>query len=224
MREAYHSQLAALTDEGAAMCRMATEAMRDAHLALMRADLSLAEIVIDRDRELDRMRGWAEEAVLQLLALQAPVATDLRGALASLWMASDAQRMGTLAIHVAKAVRRRHPDSALTESVRLVFEQMGTVAVALGQAAARCIADRDVALAMTLDSDDDAMDRLHRELFAVLMSPEWSDGIPAAVDISLRGRFYERFADHAVAIARRVVFTVTGRNVGGDTTVTNTPR
>jgi phosphate transport system protein len=67
------------------------------------------------------------------------------------------------------------------------------------------------------------MDGLHRELFAVLMSPGWSDGIPAAVDISLLGRFYERFADHAVAIARRVVFTVTGRNVGGDTTVTSTP-
>ena len=222
MRHAYHSQLAALNTDGAAMCRMATDAMRDAHLALLRADLELAEIVIDRDRELDRMRGWAEEAVMQLLALQAPVATDLRAALASLWMAADAQRMGTLAIHVAKAVRRRHPDSALTDAVRPVFEQMGTVAVALGQAAERCIADRDVALALTLDADDDAMDRLHRDLFAVLMSPTWSDGIPAAVDISLLGRFYERFADHAVAIARRVVFTVTGRNVGGDTTVANT--
>lgn len=219
MREAYQTRLADLADQSAAMCTVATSAMGEAHDALLKTDLAGAEQVIGLDRELDRMRAKAEEDVLELLALQAPVATDLRAALATLWAAADAQRMGTLAIHVAKLARLRHPAPVLPETVRPVFERMGEVALELGDAAARALAARDVDLASTLDADDDVMDRLHRALFESLLSPQWTHGIPAAVDISLLGRYYERFADHAVAIARRVVFLVTGQNVGGDTTV-----
>lgn len=219
MRQAYHLQLADLSDHGAQMCRVAQNAMRDATRSLLDSNLALAESVINTDITLDEMRTSAEESALELLALQAPVASDLRSVISALWIVADLQRMGTLSIHVAKAARRRHPASVVPSEVRPIFERMGTVAEHLAELAAKVLLERDVELAKQLDSEDDLMDDLHRELFAALMSPDWSHGVPAAVDLSLLGRFYERFGDHAVAIARRVVFLVTGENVGGDTTV-----
>ena len=127
--------------------------------------------------------------------------------------------MGALAIHVAKAARRRHPTAVIPAEIRPIFERMGRVGVHLADQARSILRDRDVDLARGLEVEDDLMDDLHKEMFAALLSPTWSHGVQAAVDISLLGRFYERFADHAVAVARRVVFLVTGENVGGDTTV-----
>ena len=94
------------------------------------------------------------------------------------------------------------------------FAEMGKIAVALAQKAAEVIRSRDVEMAATLESDDDAMDDLHRHLFSVLMAPRWAHGVGPAVDITLLGRFYERYADHAVTVARRVVYVVTGRMPG----------
>lgn len=197
---------------------MASDAMRDATTSLLDSDLVLAEQVIARDLLIDEMRANAEDIALELLALQAPVASDLRVVISALWIVSDLQRMGALAIHVAKAARRRHPAAVLPDEMRPVFDRMGRVAVHLADQAEIVLKQRNVELARTLESDDDLMDDLHREMFSRLQEPDWSHGAGAAVDIALLGRFYERFADHAVAIARRVIFLVTGENVGGDTT------
>ena len=200
------------------MCRVAGDAMRDSTRSLLDRDLALAEDVISRDMQIDDMRANVEEVALQLLALQAPVASDLRVVVSALWIVSDLQRMGALAIHVAKAARRRHPAAVVPTEVRPIFERMGRVAVHLADQAEKVLQERDLVLARSLDSEDDLMDDLHREMFAVLNDPGWSHGAGVAVDIALLGRFYERFADHSVAIARRVIFLVTGENVGGDTT------
>jgi phosphate transport system protein len=202
------------------MCQVASDAMRDATSSLLHCDLSLAEQVMSRDVRIDEMRANAEEVALELLALQAPVASDLRVVVSALWIVADLQRMGALAIHVAKAARRRHPNAVLPSEMRPVFDRMGRVAVHLANQAERVLLERDVELARSLESDDDLMDDLHREMFSMLNDPDWSHGAGMAVDIALLGRFYERFADHAVAIARRVIFLVTGENVGGDTTPT----
>ncbi len=202
---------------------MSSDALRDATTALLTADLSLAEQVIARDVELDEMRASAEAAAVELLALQAPVASDLRAVVAALWIVADLQRMGALAIHVAKAARRRHPAQVIPVEVRPIFERMGRVGVHLADQAAIVLRDRDVELARTLDAQDDLMDDLHEEMFTALLSPGWSHGVGPAVDITLLGRFFERFADHAVAVARRVIFLVTGENVGGDTTPAYSP-
>ena len=170
--------------------------------------------MIARDVAIDEMRANAEEVALELLALQAPVASDLRVVVSALWIVADLQRMGALAIHVAKAARRRHPNAVLPDEMRPVFDRMGRVAVHLADQAGKVLLGRDVELARSLESDDDLMDDLHREMFALLNSPGWSHGAGTAVDIALLGRFYERFADHAVAISRRVIFLVTGENVG----------
>ena len=119
--------------------------------------------------------------------------------------------MGALALHVAKIARRRHPQHALPEEVNGYFAEMGRLAVELGNTAQEVLLTRDPERAARIQEEDDAMDDLHRHLFSVMMDREWKHGVTAAVDVTLLSRFYERFADHAVEVARRVIFQVTGR-------------
>jgi phosphate transport system protein len=214
MREAYHNQLGQLGDKLADMCAMAGEAMSLATRALLDTDLALAEQVISDDAKIDDARAASEEEAYALLALQAPVATDLRSVLAVIHAAESLERMGDLALHVAKAARRRHPNPVLPESIRPYFAEMGKIAVNLAGQAEQVIRTQDIALARALDDADDEMDDLHQHLFTVLMDRDWPYGVAAAVDITLLGRFYERFADHSVSVANRVVFVVTGKMPG----------
>ncbi len=210
MRTAYHEHLASLNEQLGDMCGQAGIAMQNATQALLQADLRLAEQVIAEQRHLAQMSGAAEEDAFVLLALQAPVAGDLRAVVAAIRVCTDVERMGGLAAHVAKIVRRRHPEHVLPEQLDGYFAEMGRVAVELGNAAPDVLRSGDQDKARRIDDDDDAMDDLHRRLFIALMDPGWKDGVAAAIDATLLGRFYERFADHAVEIARRVIFQATG--------------
>ena len=211
MRTAYHEQLDALTNQLAEMCRMAGIAMERATQALLQADLALAEQVIGDHENIIAASARAEEAAFVLLALQAPVAGDLLAIVGSIHIVADVERMGALALHVAKIARRRHPRHALPEEVNGYFAEMGRIAVDLGNSAREVLISRDPDQARLIREEDDAMDDLHRHLFSVMMDREWKHGVAAAVDVTLLGRFYERFADHAVEISRRVIFQVTGR-------------
>lgn len=218
MRQTYHIRLDALGDQGARMCRFASDTLHDATTALLDSNLALAEAVINRDAELDRMREGTEEVALELLALQAPVASDLRIVVSALWVVADLQRMGALAIHVAKAARRRHPLSAAPAAVKPIIQKMGVIGVRLADQAEQVLRTRDLQLAQQLEAQDDVMDELQQQIFTALQAPSWTAGVGPAVDIAMLSRFYERFADHAVAVSRRVIFLITGENVGGDTT------
>jgi len=214
MREAYHVELEQLAENLAGMSLQVAEAMERATQALLEVDLSLAEQVISDDAKVDDARAKCEEQAYALLALQAPVATDLRTVLAAIHAAESLERMGDLALHVAKAARRRHPEPVLPESVRADFTEMGRVAVGLARSVEQVIKTKDVEAAKTLESDDDQVDDIHRHLFTVLMDREWPYGVAAAVDVTLLGRFYERYADHAVSVAKRMIFVVTGKMPG----------
>lgn len=210
MRTAYQEQLAALTAQLTEMCAMAAEAMRGATEGLLGADIQRAESVIIGQEGLAARSSRAEEIAFTLLALQAPVAADLRAVVSALQIAADLERMGALAAHVAKIARRRFPDPAVPEEVNEQFADMGRVAVALCHGACDVLSSRDPSKAAQIGYDDDAMDTLHGQLLTVLIGPEWKYGVAAAVDVALLGRFYERYADHAVQIARRVIFQATG--------------
>jgi phosphate transport system protein len=214
MREAYHEQLNQLADHLAGMCSMVADAMDLATKALLEADLAIAEQVISDDAKVDEARSVCEEQAYALLALQAPVATDLRTVLAAIHAAESLERMGDLALHVAKAARRRHPQPVLPEPVKPYFAEMGRVALKLAHQAEQVIHTKDIEQARALEDADDEMDDLHRHLFTVIMDKDWPHGVASAVDVTLLGRFYERFADHAVSVAKRVVFVVTGRMPG----------
>lgn len=211
MRTGFHQQLDTLTDQLADMCAMAAAAISQASEALLEADLTTAESVIARHRSIVALEAHVEETAFALLALQAPVATDLRSIVSALRIAADARRMVELAVHIAKIARRRHPYPAVSAEVRPYVAAMGEAAEALALGARQVLVSQDPRGAARIRHDDDAMDELHRRLLATLMDPAWTQGVAAAVDATLLGRFYERFADHAVQIARRVIFQATGR-------------
>ncbi|WP_063062716.1 phosphate signaling complex protein PhoU [Nocardia sienata] len=210
MRVIYNEQMADLAHLLGEMAGIAGSAMDRATQALLQADLSLAEQVIGEGDRIAEMIADAEEKSFALLALQAPVAGDLRQVVSAIQIVNDVNRMGTLALHVAKVARRRHPNHALPEAVNGYFAEMGRIAVSMGNGAREVLESRDPERAAQLNQDDEAMDDLHRHLFTLLMDREWKYGVAAAVDVTLLGRYYERFADHAVEIGRRVIFLVTG--------------
>lgn len=213
MRAQFHDELQGLSDILVEMTRLVGSAISRATVALLDSDLAVAESVISADEEIDALQSEFEERSLALLALQQPVATDLRVIITGLRMSADLERMGDLARHVAKVARMRHPRSAIPLELRDTLQEMGRVAERIVAKTGTVIADRDVARALELEVDDDVMDTLHRRLFTALISDDWTHGIEPAIDVTLCGRYFERFADHAVSAARRVVYLVTGERV-----------
>ena len=213
MRDTYHDELDSISTSMVSMTNLVGSAMSRATTALLDADLQLAETVITADEHVDELYRDIEARAFDLLARQQPVASDLRVLVTSLRMVADLERMGDLALHVAKIARRRYPHSAVPPELRSTILEMGHAAEEIVAKAGSVIAGRDVALAEELERDDDVMDALHKRLFSVLLADSWDGGVEAAIDITLAGRYYERFADHAVSVARRVVYLVTGERV-----------
>ncbi|HYQ34691.1 MAG TPA: phosphate signaling complex protein PhoU [Mycobacterium sp.] len=213
MRTVFHEQLDALTHSIGDMCGLAGKAMQQATQALLEADIRLAETVISDHHNLVFQAAEAESDAFTLLALQAPVATDLRAVVSSLRNVAEVDRMHALALHVAKTARRRHPAHAIPDGVKDDFAEMGRIAVNIGYNAKDVVLSGDPDKAAELAADDDAMDELHRHLFTVVMDRQWPHSVATAVDVTLLSRYYERFADHAVEIGRRVIFQATGTPV-----------
>lgn len=212
MRAAYREELAAITAGLEQMAHLAESAIGRATTALLDADLQLAESVIAADVRLDQLQRDLEERAIAILARQQPVATELRTVVTALRISADLERSGDLAVNVAKLARRSYPEHAVPSELHATVLEMGHVAQRLMAKAADVIATRDLTAALELEGDDDTVDDLHRALFRRLLDDRWRHSVEAAVDVTLAGRFYERFADHAVAVAKRVVFLVTGEH------------
>jgi len=210
MRTAFHDQLDSVFDDLADICDQVQTAVRFATEALLTGRADLAEQVISGDAAIDRAREKVEDNALAILSLQAPVAGDLRVVVAALRMVSDLERMGDLSVHVAKIARLRTPALAVPEQCAPLIGRMAEIAESMVGRTASVIRERDVDAAAELREDDEEMDKLRRATFAELLGAEWAGGVEAAVDIALLGRYYERIADHAVSVAGRVVFVVTG--------------
>ena len=210
MRESYHEQLDAVSQELVDMTSLVGSAMNRATQALLDADLKLAESVIERDELVDAIAASIDEQCYDLAALQQPVATDLRVIMSGIQISMSVERMGDLAAHVAKQTRLRYPKSSIPQELRATFAQMGGLAEAIVSQAGALMASRDVSAAAPIRDYDNQMDSLHRELFHIVLSPNWPHGVEAAIDVTLLSRFYERFADHAVTVTKRVIHIVTG--------------
>ncbi|MFC5266837.1 phosphate signaling complex protein PhoU [Kribbella qitaiheensis] len=210
MRETYHEQLDDILAELERMTRTVSTAVRRSTSALLTADIRQAEEVIAADIKLDAAGEGVEEKVFDLMARQAPVANELRMLVAALRMVADLERMGDLAAHVSKIARLRYPAPAIPTELHAVIEEMGAVAGRMVDGAGDVIKSRDVKAAAKLETVDDEMDKLRSNQFRLMMDDSWPHGVEVAVDIALLGRYYERIADHAVSMARRVVYLVTG--------------
>lgn len=211
MRDVFHHELDSIADQLVEMTGLAGSAIASSTKALLEADLVLAESVIAADVQIDRLQRDLDDRATELLARQQPVATDLRVVVSSLRMSVTLERMGDLARHVSKLARLRFPEHAIPAELEPTFREMGDVAERIAIKAGRVISTRDLDVAAEIEVDDDELDRLHRHVFATLMSGEWDHPVAATVDVTLCSRYYERFGDHAVSLARRVGFLVTGR-------------
>lgn len=210
MRDSFHDDLDGIGASLVEMGHLVNKAMERATTALLTADLKIAEEIISEDDVIDDLQHDIEARSISLMARQQPVAGDLRTLVTSLRMSADLERMGDLAHHVAKLTRMRYPSAAVPPELVLTLQEMGNVTNRITQKAIKVIETRDLEAALQLEKDDDEMDILHRRLFEILLDDSWSHGIETAIDMTLLGRYYERCSDHAVSIARRVYYLVTG--------------
>jgi phosphate transport system protein len=210
MRDAFHEELDAIQATLVTMGEMVAVAMERSSAALLNADVKLAEQVISEDEKLDSIQHDLEARAINLMARQQPVAQDLRILVTSLRMSADLERMGDLCHHIAKLARMRYPAVAVPAELIPTIENMGKTAKKIIEKSTHVVKNQDLQAAIELETDDDEMDTLHRALFVALLDDSWSHGIETAIDMTLLGRYYERCADHAVSIARRVYFLVKG--------------
>jgi phosphate transport system protein len=211
MRNSYREQLDDILADLGQMSQLVAAAVRSATTALLEAQIHLAEEVIGNDENLDARQADIEARAFNLLARQSPVAGELRILVATLRMVTELERMGDLAAHIAKIARLRYPDAAVPDSLRPNFIRMGDVAEKMVITAGQTLSDRNLQNAQELRERDEEMDELRRTQFRVLLSDEWAYGVEAAVDVALLGRYYERIADHAASMARRIIYVVTGQ-------------
>ena len=210
MNAASIDDISAVNADLVELTRLVGSAMNRATQALLDADLQLAEHVIEQDARVDTLTDEVEARCFDIIATQQPSDSDLRMVIGALRIAASLERMGDLAEHVAKQARMRYPRPAVPQELRATFAVMGGIAEAIVSKTGSVIATKDVELVADIARHDAEMDRLHRELFTIVLSPSWSHGVEAAIDITLLSRYYERYADHAVSVTRRVVTIVTG--------------
>ena len=206
MRTAYHEELARFEARLGDLARLAETAMRQATDALLTTDRELASSVTAEEGSITRLHRLLDSDAVTLLALQQPVASELRTVVAGLRMSADLDRMGALARHVAETVQQRHVDPVLPEHLRPTAATMGEVAGRMAAKAREAMTTRDATAARRLERDDDEMDRLESLLRQQVLAGSPPVDLGTAMDVALLGRFYERFADHAVSLARRVAY------------------
>ena len=211
LRSAFQDELDGVTQTLVDLSALVSDAISRATHALLTADIKEAEEVIASDDRVDDIQHELDARIIDIIARQQPVASDLRALVTALRMSADLERMGDMAHHIAKITRLRHPNGAVPSELLLTIEEMGKVARSISDKVGGVINSRDVDTAMEVEKDDDEMDKLHRKLFTTLLDEKWAHGTETAIDITLIGRYYERYADHAVSVARRVYFLVTGK-------------
>ncbi len=212
MRDIFTAELTALGDDLTGMSRLVESAIAKAGTALLTGDLPLAEEVIAADHAIDALERALDERCVLLIAQQQPVAGDLRVVISALRMSASLERMGDLARHLAELARLRYPGHAVPEPLVATFRDMHAGAVRIAGEVAAVLESRDVEMARAVDSDDDLLDRLHDETFALTLGGAIELSPQQVVDVTLAARYFERFGDHAVSVASRVVYLVTGQD------------
>jgi phosphate transport system protein len=211
MREQFHGDLRQLADLLSGMSRTAARQLRLATRALLDGDLGAAEQALAEDAALDADRDRCLDYAQRLLALQAPVASDLRSIIAVIHCAERIERMGDLARHVAELSQRVHPEIVVPEHLRESFAELGRLANDMAMKLTGLIDTQDVGCFERMVQDDEEIDQAHERLMREITSAEWAHGVPSAVNLTLAGRFYERFADQVVSVARMLDFAATGK-------------
>lgn len=211
MRTVYQEQMRTFAHDLSLMSDRVRTMMSEACLALFDADIEKAETVLSSIDGVEELRKKAEQTSFELLALEGPVARDLRQVVSGTYIVEDLARMAALAVHVARTARRHHPDHSLPEQIEPYFREMARLTDEIGAKLHDVLVTYDPEKAMELALDDDAVDDLHEHMFQLTTKREWPFPVSVAVDVTLLSRFFERYSDHAVNIGTRVVYLATGK-------------
>ena len=210
MRKVFQAELDQIGAGLTEIAGLVTEAMEQSVRAFQQSDVELAQDVITADARIDFLQNDLDERAIEILALQGPVASDLRMIVGSLRMSASLERMGDLARHVAQLARLRYPALAIPDLLRPTFEELASLDIRISRQVTALLETRDLALVTDIQSANARIDELHRSVFGAIAAPGWRETPATTVDVTLASRYFERFGDHGVSVARKVSYLVTG--------------
>ena len=210
MQGIFQNALADVQGRLVSLAENAESIMDKASRAFLNSDVTLADEALALAETNEAKALDLDELVIKVLATQSPVARDLRILVSALRMSASLERMGSLSSHIAAIARYRFPGSAVPDSLRKTFEDMARIDLELIGKGIRLLQNTDLDLVREIQARDQAVDRLHRKVFDVVLSPEWKENAMYTVDVTLASRYFERFADHVVDISSKVSFLQTG--------------
>jgi phosphate transport system protein len=210
VRKVFQEELAQVGVDLIEISKLVTEAIEKATTAFEGADVDLAQDVIAADARIDFLQTSLDERAIDILALQGPVASDLRMIVGSLRMSASLERMGDLARHVAQLARLRYPATVIPASLTDTFKAMAQHDIEISGKVTRLLETRDLEMARDILKLNTAVDDLHLSVFRAIAEERWHESPATTVDVALASRYFERFADHGVSVARKVTYLVTG--------------
>lgn len=210
MREVFQQELAEVQERLAEIARLVAISIDKATQAFNKSDVALAEEVIADDDKIDELTVELDELAITILARQQPVARDLRIVVSALRISASLERMGDMSTHISQLARYRFPDKVIPKSLRPTFAQMGALDVKIANMLAELLTTEDMQLAEAIRNEDDKVDALHLSVFDAVLGETWKGQASDTVDATLASRYHERFADHAVSIAKKVQYLGTG--------------
>lgn len=216
MREVFQQELREVQTRLVEIAGLVAVSIENATRAFNESDVSLAESVIEDDKRIDEATVALDELAINILARQQPVARDLRIVVSALRISSSLERMGDLSEHIAQLARYRFPDKVVPKSLRGTFTEMGALDVAIAKKLVDLLVSENVRIAEEIRSDDDQVDALHLSVFERVLGEKWDRAAVDTVDATLASRYHERFADHAVLIAKKVQYLVGGDWIPAD--------
>lgn len=216
MREVFQLELQEVQERLVEISTLVAASIENATKAFHDSDVALAEQVIAADDKIDARAIALDELAIDILARQQPVARDLRIVVSALRISASLERMGDFAEHIAQLSRYRFPEKVVPKSLRPTFAEMGRLDVQIAKKLTVLLTTEDVALAEEIRNDDDRIDELHLSVFDKVLGETWKGAPADTVDATLASRYHERFADHAVSIAKKVQYLATGDWVGSE--------
>ena len=210
MREVFQQELREVQERLVEISGLVAESIDNATRAFNESDVSLAETVIADDAKIDAACAELDELAINILARQQPVARDLRIVVSALRISASLERMGDMSEHIAQLARYRFPDKVVPKSLRGTFKDMGALDVVMARKLVELLQTEDVTIAEAIRNEDDKVDALHLSVFDKVLGEKWKGEAVDTVDATLASRYHERFADHAVSIAKKVQYLATG--------------
>ena len=216
MREVFQQELREVQDRLVEIASLVAESIAKATQAFNESNVALAEEVIDADNVIDEKAVALDELAIEILARQQPVARDLRIVVSALRISASLERMGDMSEHIAQLARYRFPEKVVPKKLRPTFVEMGRLDVEIAQMLTELLRTQDTAIAEAIRNEDDKVDALHLSVFDTVLGESWKGEAVDTVDSTLASRYHERFADHAVSIAKKVQYLATGDWVPSD--------